>query len=310
MDALRQILGMELQPPGNAIGRVSYFASVLVASLLLVAGLLIYGHALFTDGLREGGSWREALPLVAMAYGSLLLLAVAIVEVRVKHVQAGSLVMRTQTLDELIDHLTQRQEQEREQLSVRLHDDLGGLLAALKLELEAADWTRLHNAEARARTQGLIDRLFSEVRGLSALLYPRMIGMVGLKGALDELAGRLQTGKLAVALEAPTEIDELDGVRSLCVLRVVQEGLVNANRHAQARHAWVALGFDGPALRGTIDDDGKGWESDAEGMGLTLMRERIRKLGGQLNLGASPRGGARISFHLPRSEAEGGGSCS
>ena len=309
MDSLRQLLGIEVKPPGNVFGRVSYFTSVMVACVLLAAGLLVYRHARANDEMRVRGDWQDTLPMVAMAYGSLLLLAVAVIEVRVNHVRAGSLVMRTNTLDELIDHLTQCQEREREQLSVRLHDDLGGLVAALKLELEALDWTRVQDPAARSRTSRLIEHLFAEVRGLSAVLYPRMIGMVGLKGALDELVGRLRSGKLVVDLDAPAEIDDLDAARGLCVLRIVQECLVNANRHAKAGRAHVAIRFENRTLRGIVDDDGKGWEKDAEGMGLTLMRERVRKLGGRLALETSPQGGARVRFEVPMQENDGSPAC-
>ena len=302
MDALQQLLGLEARKSENVIGRVGYFVSVGLACVLLAAGLLVYRHARSQDEMRVRGNWQETLPMVAMAYGSLLLLAVAVIEVRVKHVRAGSLVMRTHTLDELIAHLTQCQEQEREQLSVRLHDDVGGLLAALKLELEAAVWAGPEKVVARERVDRLIGRLFAEVRGLSALLYPRMIGMVGLRGALDELAGRLRSGKLGVELEIEDGLDALEPERGLCVLRVIQEAIVNANRHADAGRIRVSLWFEGCILKGTVDDDGKGWEQDAEGMGLTLMRERLRKLGGRLALETSPQNGARVRFELPLEE--------
>jgi signal transduction histidine kinase len=156
------------------------------------------------------------------------------------------------------------------------------------------------DAVARQRVEGMIDRLLDEVRGLSALLYPRMIGTLGLKGALMEMAGRLHVGKLDVRMEVDDGMDSLDTERSLCVLRVIQEAIINAGRHAGARCVWVSLRCQDGMLRGTVDDDGNGWTGAREGMGLTLMRERARKLGGLLVCESSPQDGARVRFEIPR----------
>lgn len=298
MESLHQLLNAEIRGLRHALGRAGYLASVALACVLLIAGLVVYHRAHLPDAFVLRGPWWDYLPMVAMAYGSLLLLSVAIVEIRVRHAHAGSMVLRARTLDELVAHLTMCQERERETLSARLHDDVGGLVAALKLELEDLPG---HDPgdEQWERVDALVRKLLNEVRGLSALLYPRLIGTMGLKGALDELGQRFQSGKPRVHMDIPNAFHGLRPERSLCVLRIIQEGIVNAARHADADQVWVRLKRDGNVLKGRVDDDGKGLNQEEEGMGITLMRERARKLGGTLSLGASPRGGAQLRFTLP-----------
>lgn len=299
VDNLRQLLSPEPHVRGYFFRRVGYFTSVMLACALLVAGLLVYGHGRLRGDFQERNHWQQALPMVAMAYGSLLLLAVAIVEIRVKHVRAGALVVRNQTLDDVVEYLASCQEQERAQLSGRLHDDVGGLLAALKLELESDEWGECLSKESRHRARRLLDQLFAEIRGMAALLYPRMIGLVGVKGALAELASRLNSKQIHLAMDVDPQVDQLDATAGLCVLRVVQEAIVNAGRHGRASRIQVKLAVAAGQLHGVVDDDGRGKQDTTEGMGLTLMRERLRRLGGELDLDASPHGGVRLRFVLP-----------
>jgi signal transduction histidine kinase len=208
-------------------------------------------------------------------------------------------VLRARTLDDLVAHLTRCQEQERAELSVRLHDQVGGLLTALKLEIEGIARNGGHETADWNRVEIVFQRLYDEVRGLSSLLYPRMIGTMGLKSAMEEMVARLHSGPVEIRLEVDEPVAGLDSESGLCVLRIVQEAIVNVGRHAGAGMIAITLQYTEGTLIGTVDDDGRGWCGDDEGMGLTLMRERVRKLGGELVLGASPQGGARVRFAIP-----------
>ncbi len=292
MESLRKILLTDRSRYSQRLGRAGYFASVVLAGVLLVAGLVVYSHARLRGDAVLPGSWTDYLPMIAMAYGSLLLLAVAVVEVRVRHVRVG-------VLDRLTAHMTECQEQERNELSARLHDDVGAQLTALKIELEGLGRRSGTDAADWARVDGLLDRILDEVRGLSSLLYPRMIGRVGLKYALQEMADRLCAGTLNVELDVADDVRLLDADRSLCILRVVQEAIINVRRHAKARRIKISLACESGMLKGTVDDDGRGWHHDREGMGLTLMHERVRKAGGTLTSEMSSIGGARIRFDMP-----------
>jgi signal transduction histidine kinase len=299
MSTLQQILNEEKQEKCFSLKRVGYFSSIVLAGLLLAAGMVIYGLAhLRVDGVMEG--WVGYLPLGAMAYGSLLLLAVAVIEVRVRHVREGCLVVRACTLDDLVNHLTRCQEKERAELSARLHDDVGGMLTALKMELEGVKRSKeRRESEIWGRVDLLFEKLYAEVRGLSGLLFPRAIGALGLKGALEELTDRFKGGTLQIHLELFFSSHEIPHEVSLCVLRIVQEGIVNAGRYSEGKHVWVRLEQTPDGLNGSIDDDGLGWGTSEDGMGLTLIQERVRRLGGRVDFCPSPRGGARLAFELP-----------
>lgn len=281
------------------IGRVSYLVSVCLASILLVAGLYVYERASKLPGFHNPRvGWHQILPTVAMAYGSLLLLAVAVIEVRVRHIKAGSLVVRTRTLDELVAHLTSCMDEERREWSVRLHDDVGGLLAALKMEIEVMPRAPAQQL-AWQRVDGLLANLFAEVRSLSASLYPRMIGSVGLERALKELVERMNGSRMNVTLHIDGSIGDVEKEASLGVYRIVQEALVNAGRHADAVHVRVQLARTEHELIGSVEDDGRGWGASSHGMGLTLMGERARALNGSLEFGIADKGGARVTFQIP-----------
>lgn len=292
METLRQLMGHENRR-GGVISRTGYFVSVALASVLLVAGLVVYSHGRLRGADSQAGGWQGFLPMVAMAYGSLLLLAVAVIEVRVRHVRAG-------VLDQLMAHMTQSQEQERHELSGRLHDNVGALLTALKMEIEGL---QRHSGSAGCpewdRVDALLANALDEVRGLSALLYPRMIGRMGLKPALEELTERLCGDKLEVTLAVDDGVRDLDAEQSLCILRVVQEAVINVCRHAEACCVRIVIDCDGDMLRCLVADDGKGWRHEREGMGLTLMRERIRKMGGTMTCAAASTGGAAVRVEMP-----------
>jgi signal transduction histidine kinase len=295
MNRLKEILSKSEKKGKKKLWSYVSLFSVSLALILLIAGSVIY-YPMIANGMPlDSNRITTFLPIVAMAYGSLLLLVVAMIEGRMLLSRSGTLVLRNQTLDDLVEHLTKCQEEERERTSARLHDVVGNLVVALKMEIEdlCADSS---DSEQYGRILDLLGKLMDEVRGISSLLYPRMIGTMGLRGAMEEMVDRLQSQSMKITLDMPESSVPLDKDESLCVLRVVQEAILNAIRHSNAGHIHCSILSEDGCLSGTIDDDGNGWEENAEGMGLTLMRERIRKVGGILCLEESPRRGARVRF--------------
>ena len=88
------------------------------------------------------------------------------------------------------------------------------------------------------------------------------------------------------------------------MIRVLQESLTNVARHSGARASWVTLSGSGDMLRLEIEDDGRGIvEANLRGkrsLGLKGMRERVRYLGGEVDIGVAPRGGTRVRVRVPR----------
>jgi signal transduction histidine kinase len=192
---------------------------------------------------------------------------------------------------------------ERNRLALELHDVVSQKLFSLVLTAEAAA-TQLERDPDAARTQ--VERLgelarqaLDELRSLILGLRPPELDRDGLEGALRkdvEMLARVH----GVEVELVGGLASRDGERDLAVLRIVQEALHNALRHARARRIVVRLGAD----RIEITDDGAGFdparaELRSRHLGLTSMEERARELGGRLEIRSAAGAGTTVSLELP-----------
>jgi len=300
MERLRKILDLEGPPARGRALRVGYVSAISIAAVLLGVGLAVYGRMREWHCLGPWRGWMETIPIVAMSYGTLLLLSAAIVESRVRHVHAAAWARRARELDDLVAAFTDRQERDYEALSARLHDDIGASLAAARFEADASLSRPGGDPEVQRRMLEALDRAIGEVRGLSSVLFPRMIAQFGLRAGLDEIAERLRAGGLTVELDIDPAIAVAKGPLALLLARAVQEALVNARRHGRATRVRVRLARIGDRVEGSIEDNGTGWPAGAsDGVGLSLLRERLIRQGGSLTTGDAPGGGARLAFETP-----------
>ncbi len=186
---------------------------------------------------------------------------------------------------------------ERLRLSRELHDISGHKLTALKLNLALlAHDPAIAARQEFATAQSLASELLSDLRTVVSQL--RRHDGIDLKGAFERLAEVLPTPRVHIAVADGARLDDADRAESL--LRIAQESVTNAARHAGARNVWVKLARSGDHLDLTIDDDGRGAESLGGGHGIASMHERVAALGGTLDLGASARGGLRVLARVPR----------
>jgi PAS domain S-box-containing protein len=204
-------------------------------------------------------------------------------------------------LDALSRHVVDVQERERRLLARELHDELGQLLTALTLMLDAGSSPPRLDA-ARALVREMMDR----VRDLSASLSPPGLDVMGLVPALAAHGQRheLQTG-VHVRLLAPGEERRFDPAVELAAFRIVQEALTNVAKHAGVREAFVEVTVVGHWLAVRIEDHGTGNATAAgsSGTGLAGMRERARLAGGQIALASTPGRGTRIDAVFPIRQA-------
>lgn len=294
-------------------------ASVPLAAMLVpmvvAIGMMLFGGALYTMRLFSvsTGPLSETVgrffPMVAMGYGTLVLLAVAIVEVRFYLLRVRELEHRERRLQQAVEELDREEDRERESVSAALHDDIGGGLTALRMELEMAE-ARPKDQAVWERCYAKLDALLSQVRGVARTFYPRLVGSLGLSAVLREMADRLGAGgKMETEFDFDGPVDALPETRALCVLKVVQEAFVNVLRHSNGKKVRVTLRVRDGLARGSVLDDGTGRREIHEGLGTTLMRERLRALGGSLQLRLSPQGGMQVGFELPaETEGEGKGA--
>lgn len=285
-------------PRHSVVGWTSVLFSVLVAASLLLAGLFVY--RLEVDALLNSRmDLHEALPLVALGYSTLVVLAVAVVEISLYRRRVRQANLQADALRDLVRKLLSRVEDEQRRLGSMLHDDIGGGLTALKLEIEQIRRARAPAEADWARGFAALDRLLQRARGIAHLLYPSMIGGVRLSVALAELADRLSSDAMRIAVDAGVDIDSVGPEQGTRILRVIQEAVVNAIRHAKANALHIVVKADGAVVRGHVDDDGVGWGDWSEGLGLALMRESVASAGGEVEFSRSPQGGARVGFVFP-----------
>ncbi|MDD5706163.1 MAG: histidine kinase [Kiritimatiellae bacterium] len=300
MERLIKMLDADAPRVDTRVVRVGYVVAITLAALLLCVGLAVYGRMREWHGMGPWRDWMGSIPAVAMSYGTLLLLAAAIVESRVRHVHAAAWARRARELDGLVAALTDRQEKEYEALSGRLHDDVGAVLAAARFEADAALAKPGADAAARQRLLDTLDHAIGEVRGLSATLFPRMVAQFGLSAGLREIAQRFEAAGMRVLLEIDPAADRVGPELARVLARAAQEGLVNARRHGQAGQVRIRLEQCGGRIEGLIEDNGSGCGENAhEGLGLSLLRERLRRLGGQMRIEPRPEGGAALILSVP-----------
>ena len=190
--------------------------------------------------------------------------------------------------------MVRAQEEERKRLSRELHDQVGQMLTALRMEVG-----RGHQAESKA----LIDTMVATVRDLSMGLRPSMLDDIGLGPALQWLArDHARRYDCPVNVDLSGDLDALPESHRTCTYRVVQEALTNCARHAQARRIDVALHGTPGQLRLQIKDDGVGMPARplaAPGLGLFGIEERVRELGGRLQLYSQPGQGTSLKIEMP-----------
>ncbi len=215
---------------------------------------------------------------------------------------------RTRELSDLARHLQTVREDERSRLARELHDELGGLLTAAKLDV-ARVRRRLGDpapevAERIAHLTQTLDEGIALKRRIIEDLRPSTLSNLGLQRTLqilcDEFAHRAE-----VEVDARIDDVELADDRELAVYRIVQEALTNAAKYARCRRVQVRVRADGDAAEVEVADDGAGFDParvPAGAHGLAGMRFRVESFGGRWQLDAAPGRGTRVRARLPRDE--------
>lgn len=213
---------------------------------------------------------------------------------------------RTAETIELARHMERVREDERARLARELHDELGGLLTAAKLDL-ARIRKRIH--DDTGTKQQLVEHLGQSLDAGIALkrriiedLRPSSLSNLGLRRTLQ-----IQCAEFSQRAELPVDaqVDEvtLSPERSLAVYRLVQEALTNVAKYAQASRVRVVLRRLDGQVEVLVEDDGKGFDIAATlasgGHGLQGMRFRIRSCGGDVSIRSSPGSGTSVRAVLP-----------
>lgn len=204
------------------------------------------------------------------------------------------------------------QDQERRHIARELHDTVGQTLAAMKMSIALIRQTGQPRPELQVLVDdlnALTDAALQEVRTTSYLLHPPLLDEAGITSAARWFAeGFSRRSGIEVECEIASNLGRPPREVELVLFRVLQESLTNVHRHSGASAATIRLGRDADQLQLEIQDNGKGIAEERLrlleasvgkiGVGITGMRERVRELGGRLEI-RSGRSGTTVCVLLP-----------
>jgi signal transduction histidine kinase len=217
------------------------------------------------------------------------------------------LELRTRELSELSTHLQDLAEKEKSELARHLHDELGGLLTAAKMDLSWMQ-TRLTDVPYGQRLTQLgtvLDEAMDLKRRVVEELRPSLLDHFGLPTALRAHVETVCTqASLQCEVVMSEDADTIPKECAIALFRVIQEGLTNVVRHANARQVRLALTSDDHRYLLLLIDDGSGMRlNDTQfrwSHGLAGMRQRVQALGGQFSIESSPAAGTTLRIELPK----------
>ena len=198
------------------------------------------------------------------------------------------------------------QELERERIAKDLHDSLGGLLSAIKLQFEKVRSDSDFKIEGFDNAQGLLDTAVDEVRSISRNLQPGSLNDMGLVAAINDLINRYTGG-------AYPDIDfqnyniprDLDNMFATSIYRIIQELLNNAIKYAKASEIIIQLNKEDDEIIISVEDDGIGFNPNSfdKGMGLENVQSRVKYLKGDLQIDSQENVGTSYLIHVKMDNA-------
>jgi signal transduction histidine kinase len=267
-------------------------APCLLAVALISVGNVMHGRGPFVGYAMSANvlSLQVFLCLIAI---SLMSLAAVIAELRDTE----------ESLRRASRKLIHAQEEERYRIARELHDDIGQQLALIELEVN-----ELHaesNSGIKQRLGRVSDRVVqvaTATRQISRGLHSTQLSLLGLVPALRILCREIaEEHSLPIRFKSENIPDSVPADVSLCLYRVTQEALHNVTKHSRATAAAVELQKQGGRLLLRVVDDGRGFavEAVSGGLGFTSMRERLRSVGGTIEIESAITKGTKIEASVP-----------
>jgi signal transduction histidine kinase len=199
-------------------------------------------------------------------------------------------------------------EEERARIAREVHDELGGALTAIKMDLSRlARRAAPHGSdlpEALSVTSSLIDNTIQTVRRIATDLRPALLDDFGVLAAIEWQAQEFtrRTG-IECVLEFEADELELNDQAATALFRIFQETLTNVARHADATEVRVALAREPASLVLSMRDNGQGFKVDeaarSPSLGLAGMRERVFSVAGELDIQSTPGEGTTVTVTIP-----------
>jgi PAS domain S-box-containing protein len=227
--------------------------------------------------------------------------------------RSEKMALQRQQLHALAERLQQVREEERKKVARDLHDQIGQILTAIKMDMA---WVVRHlprsQGELHDRLTGSMELVNDGVRSVRSIcsgLRPGVLDDLGLAAAIEWQANEFasRTGIGCTVCVPPVEL-QLEGDRATALFRIFQECLTNVARHAEARSVRTSLTEQDGNLLLIVEDDGKGFRESAAGgsLGILGMKERAQVCGGDVQVSSSPGKGTTVTVRVPVHAASAG----
>lgn len=212
-------------------------------------------------------------------------------------------------LQKLSTHLEVVREEEQKRIARELHDEMGGVLAALNVKVSLmATHPPTEMADLMTEVDILANLVASGIQSLRRIvteLRPSLLDEVGLKLAIERYVQDFERNtEIKCDLRLPEEELTLDGNQSTTIFRIIQESLTNVAKHAKATWVSIVLSEWDTSLMLTVRDNGKGFDLNtqkAKSFGLLAIRERAAMVGGKAEITSAAGKGTTVRVSLPKS---------
>jgi signal transduction histidine kinase len=229
------------------------------------------------------------------------------------------LLRSQQQLREFSSHIQDAKEQERLRIAREVHDEIGGLLTAIKMDLawmkERLPKSKKILTDKTTTIENLVDKAMTAARNLAHSLRPGYLDSFGIVAAIEMEAGEFQqrTGIKCLLSHNDEELEiDLHPDASIALFRIFQESLTNIMKHAQASEVQILIQNSPQAIELTISDNGLGFSHEARlkprSFGLRGIQERVAHFGGEVSFSSAPEQGTTVSViipHIPLESSDG-----
>lgn len=277
-----------------------------LVAVRLTRGDLVLG-ILAVYRLGEPGVWEVNEMALLRGMGNLAVQAIT------KARLFAEVLQNQDQLKTLSRRLVEVQEAERRHIARELHDEVGQVLTAVKINLQVLRRQPALQAHSHQLDENIesVQRALEQVRSLSLDLRPSILDDLGLSAALEWYAPRLmKVADVELELTLPSNSPRWSPTIEITCFRVAQEALTNILRHANARKVWIEVRYSPEHVQMSVRDDGRGFEPDSarrramrsgSSVGLLSMAERVALAGGHLDIESLPGQGASITviFYTP-----------
>lgn len=222
-----------------------------------------------------------------------------------KEAQHQSELMKQQEL--AVKAVLEAEENERQRIAKDLHDGVGQMISAAKMNLSAFEEDLNFSNQEQKNTFGkiitLVDESCREVRNVSHIMMPNALLKNGLSDAIKDFVDKLSNKNLKVQVYTEGLDERIDANIETVLYRVIQECVNNAIKHSGASTLDISVIKDQDGISGTIEDNGKGFDTTDkdkfEGVGLKNITTRIEYLKGTVDFDSAPGRGTLVALHVP-----------